>query len=270
MMQIFLVHRFSSRRDAVRLLKRIADKARISLRPIILDSSAGEEWKDAALSGIGDCEAVVVYDFAACMESENAAWEVAKARELKKPIIVLDPNSSSDVEVHKLYGLYHDDEEFNSYFQEDGKNTESLYKMMVDSSEKLIERRQKMNAFFITAMGALMALAGALAKFGTVESPTISFVVMAAFGVVSLLLCNSWRNLIDNYGKLNTAKFRVILKLETLLSAQIFSAEWAALGKGRRPQKYKSFTSTENLVPLWFAILILGLVLFASFWRIFG
>lgn len=269
-MQIFLVHRFTSRRDAVRLLKTIAKKSRISLQPIILDSSAGEQWKDTALSGIGGCEAVVVYDLTACMESENAAWEIAKGRELKKPIIILDPNSLSDIEVSKLQDLYHDNEEFNSYFQADGGNTESLYKMMVDSSEKLIDRRQKMNAFFITAMGALMALAGSLAKFGTVESPTISFVVMAAFGVAGLLLCNSWRNLIDNYGKLNEGKFRVILKLEESLSAQIFSAEWAALGKGRRPQKYQSFTSTENLVPLWFAILILGLVLSASFWRIFS
>ena len=264
-MQIFLVHRFNSRRDATRLLKAIADNARICLRPIILDSSAGEEWKEAALSGIGDCEAVVVYDLAACMESENAAWEIAKAEELKKPIVVLDPKTLSDEELHKLYSLYHDDEEFNSYFQENGKGTENLYKMMVDSSEQLIERRQKMNAFFITAMGALLALAGALAKFGTVQSPTVSFVVMSAFGVIGLLLCNSWRNLIDNYGKLNTAKYRVILKLEKSLSAQIFSAEWAALGKGRRPQKYESFTSTENLVPLWFAVLILVLVLFASF-----
>lgn len=269
-MQVFLVHRFSSKRDAVRLLKEVADKCCISLRPIVLDNSSGDEWKEAALAGIGDSEAVVVYDLAACSESPNAAWEIARATGLKKPIVVLDPGDVSDVELDKLKALYHDDEEFNSYFQDDGKNTESLYKMMVDSSEKLIERRQKMNAFFITAMGALMALAGALAKFGTVESETISFVVMAAFGVVGLLLCNSWRNLIDNYGKLNTAKFRVILKLEKELSAQAFSAEWAALGKGRRPQKYQSFTSTENLVPLWFAILIIALLLFACLWKMSG
>lgn len=93
---------------------------------------------------------------------------------------------------------------------------------------------------------------------------------MAVFGIIGLFLCNSWRNLIDNYGKLNASKFRVILKLEQSLSAQMFSAEWAALGKGRRPQKYQSFTSTENMVPLWFAILIFTLVLFASAWRIWG
>jgi hypothetical protein len=237
---------------------------------VTLDSSPGGQWRDAALSRIGESEAVIVYDLAACKGSENTVWEIAKATELKKLVVVLDPNNVSETEVSKLKALYHDDEEFDSYFHDECKHTESLYKMMVDSSEKLIERRQKMSAFFITAMGALMALAGALVKLGTVESPTLSFVEIAVFGVVGLLLSNSWRNLIDNYGKLNAAKFRVILKLEKTLSAQIFSAEWAALGKGRRPQKYKSFTSTENLVPLLFSMLILVLVLFACFWRIFG
>ena len=251
-------------------MKKIATKRGIVLRPIVLRSSGGEAWKSAALSGISDSEAVAVYDLAACLESENAAWEIDKARELNKPLIILDPKTLNDEELNKLYALYHDDQEFNAYFQNDGNNTEALYKMMVDSSEKLIERRQKMNAFFITAIGSLLAIAGAIAKFGTVKSPTLSFLLMQAFGVVGLFLCNSWRNLIDNYGKLNTAKFRVILKLEQSLSAQIFSAEWAALGKGRRPQKYQSFTSTENLVPLWFAFLTFSLGIFASLWRIYS
>ena len=111
-------------------------------------------------------------------------------------------------------------------------------------------------------------MAGAIAKFGFTSSPTVTFVVMTTFGVVGLLLCNAWRNLIDNYGKLNTAKFRVILKLEESLSSQVFAAEWAALGKGRRPEKYRSFTRTENKVPLWFAGLIVGLVSLAAAWHI--
>lgn len=269
-MQVFLVHRFTSQKIAIRFLKKIAIKSGIALKPIVLDSSGGDAWKTSALFSIEECEAVVVFDFAACMESDNASWEIEKAKDLQKPIIIIDPRNVEKAEVEKLCALYHDDEEFNSYFQENGKDTEILYKTMVDSSEELIQRRQRMNAFFITAIGTLLALAGALTKFGTIKSPTLSFIVMAVFGLAGLLLCNSWRNLIDNYGKLNKAKFRVILKLEKALSAQIFSAEWAALGKGRRPQKYQSFTSTENLVPLWFAILIFILILFASVWHVLG
>ena len=50
-------------------------------------------------------------------------------------------------------------------------------------------------------------------------------------------MCRSWKNLIDNYGKLNTGKFKVIQKLERSLDARIFTAEWVALGKGIRKKK---------------------------------
>lgn len=267
-MKVFIVHRFAAKKTAVSLLKSLASKGGIVLQPIVLNSSGGDAWKSVALSGITDCEAVAVFDSVECMKSANAVWEIEQARELKKPLILLDPVNLDRDEVDKLYNLYHYNEEFNSFFRGKGKDVEVLYKMMVDSSEQLIQRRQKMNAFFITAIGSLLAISGALAKFGTIKSPATSLLLIAAFGITGLLLCNSWRKLIDNYGKLNSAKFRVILKLEQSLSAQVFSAEWTALGKGQRPQKYLSFTASENLVPLWFAILIFGLVFFAAMWKI--
>jgi hypothetical protein len=267
-MRIFLVHRFESRSAAISLLKSIATKGNVSLRPLVLDSFGGEEWQSVALSRITECEAVAVYDLSACMESTNASWEIEQARILNKPLILLDPNKLDEEELKKIYCVYHYDEEFNSFFQKDGKDTEKLYKLMLETSEQLIERRQRLNAFFITAIGSLVAIAGILVKFGTIKSPTVSFLIMSVFGLVALFLCNSWSNLISNYGKLNAAKFRVLLKLEQSLSAQMFSAEWTALGKGRRPEKYQSFTATENMVPLWFALLIFCLVVGASLWRI--
>lgn len=100
---------------------------------------------------------------------------------------------------------------------------------MIDSSESLIQRRQRTNAFFITAIGSLLAIAGLLVKAGALNSGTIW--LLYGFSVVGLLLCNSWRNLIDNYGKLNKAKFDVILRLEQDLDARIYEAEWVSLGK---------------------------------------
>ena len=71
-----------------------------------------------------------------------------------------------------------------------------------------------------------------------------------------------------NYGKLNKAKFDVILRLESDLSARIYSAEWIALGKGLRPNKYKSFTSTEKNVPFYFGLLIIVLMVILVAWHI--
>jgi len=60
------------------------------------------------------------------------------------------------------------------------------------------------------------------------------------------------------------------LRLEKELGSQIYSAEWMALGKGLRPKKYKSFTSTEKNVPLYFGLLIIALTLIAIGWQIWG
>ena len=138
---------------------------------------------------------------------------------------------------------------------------------MVQSSEQLIQRRQATNAFFITVIGSLLAIAALLVNTGTLNGDSIG--LLYGFSAVSLLLCNSWRNLIDNYGKLNKAKFDVILRLEKNLGAQIYSAEWIALGIGMRSDKYKSFTSTEKNVPLYFGVLIIVLTIAITIWLIF-
>ena len=103
-------------------------------------------------------------------------------------------------------------------------------------------------------------------KIGTLQPYAIW--LLCGFSVVGLLLCNSWRNLIDNYGKLNKAKFDVILRLEQDLDAQIYAAEWISLGKGLRPDKYRSFTSTEKDVPRYFSWLILTLTIPSILWYI--
>lgn len=269
-MNTFVIHRFDARRKAVSALRGIAKREGISLQVKLLDSSHGNRWKTAAYKEISESEVVVVFDDAKCKESPNASWELKLAKEISKPLVYIDPKSIDEGEVAKLSAIYHHNEEFESLFSLSDEKVDDLYKMMVQSSESLVQRRQTMNAFFITAIGALLAIAGALQKFGNTGSSLTSFLVMVSFGLAGMFLCNSWRNLIDNYGKLNTAKFRVILRLEKALPAQIFAAEWAALGKGRRPAKYQSFTSTENMVPLWFAVLIFGLVMGACGWRVWG
>lgn len=262
-MKVFLIHRSGSRKKAVTLLRQVQRRIGIRLRPVYLRRSRGDVWQKVAAERIADSEAVIVFDPGACHDSENTSWEIHEAKRLGRPVISLDEGGADEASLERLQAIYDHEEEFDSYFSGEGDGLHDLYSMMVESSESLIQRRQRTNTFFITAIGALLAIAGGLARFGTIDSPSVTFVLLSAFGLAGLLLCNSWRNLIDNYGKLNKAKFRVIQKLERSLSAQIYAAEWAALGKGARPTKYQSFTSTENRVPLWFAVLIFGLIMFA-------
>lgn len=268
LMKVFVVHRFKHRQFAKRKLKEIAQAPSLEFKPVFLDSSKGDLWKQNARNAINEAEAVIVFDPESCAESDNAKWEIEKSKEAGKEIVELREKGTNEAAISKLKSLHNFEEEFGDCFPSGGKDILELYKMMVESSEYLIQRRQRTNAFFISAIGSLLAIAGFLAKTG--EMVGGSFWILCGFSVVGLLLCNSWRNLIDNYGKLNSAKFDVILRLEKELSAQIYSAEWIALGKGLRPSKYRSFTSTEKNVPLFFGLLIAALTLIIIGWKIWG
>lgn len=266
-MKLFVIHRFKDQKKAKAILKTIAKEISSDFSPVFLDSSGNDAWQSEAEAEIEQCEAIIVFDRQACEQSENAKWEMDKAASKNKVIVDLgnDNNASS---ISKLKSLYEFEEEFEECFSSDSDDTFDLYKLMIDSSESLIQRRQKTNAFFITAIGSLLAIAGLLVKTGSISSDSIG--ILYGFSVVGLLLCNSWRNLIDNYGKLNKAKFDVILRLEKSLGSKIYSAEWVSLGKGLRPNKYKSFTATEKNVPLFFGLLIVALTIFAAAWQIWG
>ena len=267
-MKLFVIHRFKDRKKAKAKLKQFAKKLSLDVQPIFLDSSGGDLWKHKAIDAIGQAEAIVIFNKGFCDESENATWEIEKAKEAGKEIIEINPTGDNQIPADRLQSIYDLKDEFEDCFSSDNKNTLELYKIMLDSSESLIQRRQKTNAFFITVIGSLLAIAGLLVKTGAIKSGSTG--ILYGFSVVGLLLCNSWRNLIDNYGKLNKAKFDVILRLERELGAQIYSAEWVALGKGLRPKKYRSFTSTEKNVPLYFGFLIIALTLIAIGWQIWG
>ena len=266
-MKLFVIHRFRDRTKAKATVKGIAKDMSAVFSPVFLDSAGNDVWKSKAEATIKECEAVIIFDRTACEESDNAKWEIDKATSENKPIIELNDGDNA-ASVKKLQSLYDFKDEFEQCFSSGRDDSFELYKLMVESSESLIQRRQKTNAFFITVIGSLLAIAGLLVKTGSITKESVG--ILYGFSVIALLLCNSWRNLIDNYGKLNKAKFDVILRLEKELGSQIYSAEWISLGKGVRSDKYKSFTSTEKNVPLFFGLLIVVLTVIAAGWQILG
>ena len=136
------------------------------------------------------------------------------------------------------------------------------YKVLVGTSEALVRRRQGLNTFFLTSNGFLATVLGILLReggHGRWEAGGISIIA-----VVGAILCYSWRSLLTSYGQLNRGKFAVINEMEILLPADIFSAEWRALGEGRDPHRYKTFTSTEAIIPALLGVIYLAGALFAA------
>jgi hypothetical protein len=124
------------------------------------------------------------------------------------------------------------------------------YKLMVQTSEALVARRQGTNTFFLTANGVLLTALGLFVRQGA--DPRRHSAVIAIFCLTGLIISWAWRSLLISFGQLNKGKFAVILRMEKRLVASIFDAEWEALGRGSDPKVYRSFTESESRVPMIF------------------
>lgn len=243
-MKVFVIHRFEDNNLLKLKLKKISKKLTYKIDFIFLDSFNDKKWRLKAEEAIIKSDLSIIYREDFCIKSNNAKWEVDLAKEMQKEVFSFDKEFKEDLIIDKFNEIYHFTNEFNKNFDDNKNNVMDLYKIMLNSSEKLIERRQKTNAFFITVIGAMIAITTFIIDSNFLGD---SFgYMLVGFMLIAVLICKSWYNLIDNYGKLNKAKFDVILRLEEKLDAQIYNAEWVALGKGLRPKKYKSFTSTEK------------------------
>lgn len=129
------------------------------------------------------------------------------------------------------------------------------YKIMVQTSETLVGRRQNVNTYFLSVNTLLLTAIGLVVREEVTAKPGSSEVLLFLLGVTGVLLAIAWRRLVKSYRQLNTGKFRVINLLEKNLPASLFDAEWEALGRGGDKDKYRPFTATESVIPWIFAAL---------------
>lgn len=124
------------------------------------------------------------------------------------------------------------------------------YKLSVDSANKVSERRNLTNTFFLTLHTFLIS-ASSIA-YENVKNFKSPFLILAPILAV-LVLCYVWWRTIKSYRQLNDAKFKVIGEYERYLpSSPYWDAEWEALGKGKDPKLYTPLTNLENWVPIVF------------------
>ena len=121
-------------------------------------------------------------------------------------------------------------------------------------------RRQGVNTFLVNSL--VLAATGSLLRDGTLtDLESFALICMSSGACV---LCFAWRRLISSFRQLSKGKFDVIHALEQRLPARVFTAEWAALGHGKDPKRYRPFTGIEAKTPLVFGglhVLIAGVVI---------
>lgn len=169
-------------------------------------------------------------------------------------------NSLSD-----LISLIRGDSAFlhNKLFENNIENNEMLieqYKVMLSTSESLIERRQKLTTTYLTIFSVLLPVISTMLSFAYFYL----YFGATLISIICIILCFSWRSTIISYGKSNRAKFAILEEIESKLPTTMFSSEWLALKK--ITTKYKSFTDRETIIPILFVVvysilLIISIVL---------
>lgn len=166
----------------------------------------------------------------------------------------------------KIINLWND----NSFTNEYNSNKElyqshilEQYKTYVEIADKISERRNLANVFFLTLNTAIVGSIGFF--FDKIGLVSPKWLISFPIGSI-IILCYVWWRLIKSYRQLNNAKFKVIGELETKLpSSPYFNAEWKALGEGKDNDKYTPLTHVENWVPIVFGIMYLMIWFFVLF-----
>jgi len=133
------------------------------------------------------------------------------------------------------------------------------YKLYVQMADKVSERRQSANNYFLTVNSILISLVGVLSGIGLIAEQNVwrCFIPLAG-----LLVSVTWATLIRSYRQLNSGKFKVIHQLESQLPAALYDTEWKILEEGLG-KRYLPFTHVEQFVPWIFAVLYVLLAIFA-------
>lgn len=116
------------------------------------------------------------------------------------------------------------------------------YKIMVGSTEKVTDQRQKVNAFFLTIVTSLISISILIGK--SFEFSIIAMVFFISLTILNLIIIYFWGKMIESYGKLNKGKFVLIFELEQKLKANLFEREWEIL-TNKDNIDYKPNTQTE-------------------------
>lgn len=140
-------------------------------------------------------------------------------------------------------------EENSIYFEQ--------YKMLVESAEKVSDKRMSANNYFLTINTAIISLTGLLL---TSKIFLLNFNVVKLIGLMGLAICVIWFLIVLSYKQLNSGKFKMIHRLEKKLPIKLFADEWKELGEGKSLRKYIPLSHIEIIVPIIFFFLYLGLL----------
>ena len=128
------------------------------------------------------------------------------------------------------------------------------YKLYVEMSNNISERRDKTNKFYLGLISGVLTLVSIITSIKE-SSPLIILIL-----ICNILICWNWYQNIQSYKRLNSSKFKVINSIENKLPIKGFTVEWKLI----QSNNHKDLTNIEKNIPLY----LIGLCLIFLIWII--
>ena len=272
-MKVYVIYKFADHGVVAQALENVQSNLSDENRLFMFrQNHEGKNWRTEAIRNMKDSQLVVLFDTftgKGLTAGKHIAWEMAKAKKLGKRVVVF-ADSQKTAEEYACYECKELDaaagyltKEFSWSLHENlcRKSTQDKpytdtekqllleqYRIMIDTSEKLMERRQETVNLYTTLCTTLIAFIGASFAFGNLS---ICAAITFVSGLMLLVLCRNWRISLVAYDLNNYGKFEVINTLEEILPAEIFKCEY----RYNKRNGIQSFSAREKVLPTIFAVL---------------
>ena len=127
------------------------------------------------------------------------------------------------------------------------------YKLYVEMTDRVSQRRAERNRYYITVLSVLLAIPSLIVALNITSEIQINFqkIIFMGISILGIVLCIFWSVNVHSYRKLNKAKFDIIIEMEDHLPYLCYKKEWERLEKGKF---YLQLTTIEKIIPIILAL----------------
>jgi hypothetical protein len=136
-----------------------------------------------------------------------------------------------------------------------------LYKLYVETAEKVSDRRLSANTWMLSVNTALVGLYAFLEKGKDIIVSSERHIWLLAIPFTGLIISLAWLSLLVSYRNLNQAKFHIIHEIEKVLSYRLFFLEEKKL----KEVKHWGLSNIERFIPIAFFVLYLIIAVSSCF-----
>ncbi|GAB2021556.1 hypothetical protein RyT2_06300 [Pseudolactococcus yaeyamensis] len=135
-----------------------------------------------------------------------------------------------------------------------------LYKIYLNSIEKISDRRDNANKYFLQIQSVIFVLCGLIIQHGGSEKEMF-LCGISIFGIIMSII---FYFLINSYKQMNSGKFKVLHEMENELDIDMYKKEWIFLEEGENRKVYFPFSHIERCIPIIFGIAYLLVIFFIT------